>query len=77
MRGEESALRRLNNILDADKEEMNEATRLLALRDFERVAEEYFDKDGKAELSVERDKNGLSVCLRFRASRAKNFTSLK
>ena len=68
---------RLIRVLDGDKEEMNEASRLAALRDLERVAGEYFETEGRAELTVERDKNGIAVCFRFRACRVKNFTSLK
>ncbi|MCI8344064.1 MAG: hypothetical protein HFE25_06440 [Clostridia bacterium] len=70
-------LRRLNAILEADKEEMNEESKRAALRDFQRIAQEYFDLDGELSLKTERVKQGMQVSLTFRAVRIKNFTALK
>ena len=70
-------LRRLNAILEADQEEMNEESKRAALRDFQRIAQEYFDLDGELSLKTERVKQGMQVSLTFRAVRIKNFTALK
>lgn len=74
---EEGALRRLNAMLEADKEGINEESKRAALRDFGRVAKEYFDLDGELSLKAERGKSGMQVTLSFRAVRIKNFSSLK
>lgn len=68
---------RLVNVLEQDKEEMNEPTREAAKRDFSQLAEEYFEKEGDCKLEVKRAKGGYEVNLSFRAVRIKNFTSLK
>lgn len=76
MRDRESKLR-LEQMLDRDKEEMNEASKKAALADFERVAGEYFDVDGDAKLTVKRVKGTYEVSLAFRAVRVKNFSVLQ
>lgn len=76
MRGKESKIR-LEQMLNRDKEEMNEATRKAALADFERVAGEYFDHDGGAKLTVKLVKGGYEVNFSFRAARIKNFSVLR
>lgn len=68
---------RLEKILEQDKEDMNEATKYSAIKDFSRVAGEYFDRDGEPSLSVVHAKGGYSVSFTFRATRVKNFTTLK
>lgn len=68
---------RINRILNCDKEEMNEETRAAAVADFSRIAGEYFETDGEILFSVQKEKNELSVCVRFNAVRVKNFTVLK
>ena len=75
MRDRESKIR-LEQMLDRDKEEMNEASRKTALADLERVAGEYFDVDGEAKLTVKRIKGAYEVNLSFRAVRVKNFSVL-
>lgn len=68
---------RIDRILNADKEEMNQETRAAALADFLRVAQEYFETDGIPAFQVHKTKNGLDVSLNFHAVRVKNFTLLK
>ena len=68
---------RLSQLLKQDKEEMNDESRAAAMRDFKRVAEEYFELEGGVALTMGRDKNGFTVSVSFRASRVKNFTTLK
>lgn len=68
---------RISRILNCDKEEMNEETRAAAVAEFTRVAGEYFETDGDISFSLQKEKNGVSVNLSFRAVRIKNFTVLK
>lgn len=68
---------RLEQILERDKEEMNEASKRAALADLERVAGEYFDLDNGAKLLVKRVKGAYEVNLTFRAVRVKNFSVLQ
>ena len=53
---------------------MSEPSRKAALRDFKRVAEEYFETDGGFSLTLRRDAKGKEVLFSFRMVRAKNFT---
>ena len=76
MREKESKLR-LEQLLEQDKENMNEASRGAALADFVRVAGEYFDVDGNPILQVKRVKGRYEVTLSFRAVRVKNFSVLR
>ena len=68
---------RLTRMLAEDKEEMNAETQTAAVRDFQRVADEYFETDGKAKLEMKKDKEGAGVTLTFHVVRVKNFTMLK
>ncbi len=70
-------LARLERILEADKEDVNEKSRKMALADFLRVANEYFEVEGGLDFHTERSKNGVEVSLRFRATRVKNCISLE
>lgn len=67
---------RLKAMLNEEREELNEATRAAAVADFTRIAEEYFDARDLS-LSLKRGKNATDVTVSFRATRAKNFTTLK
>lgn len=75
--GEENARLRLCRMLEADKEEMNAPSREAALRDFTRVAREYFETDGDVTIGFERKKGGTEVTVRFLSVRVKNFSVLK
>ena len=68
---------RLTRILEQDKEEMSEASHRAALKDFKRVAEEYFETDGGFQLTLQEGKRGKEVVFTFRMVRAKNFTIIK
>ena len=72
----ENTRQRLDKILTEDREEMNEPTRIAALADFSRVAREYFETDN-VDMNMKRCKTGTDVILTFRATRVKNFTTLK
>ena len=67
---------RLNRLITEDREEINDGTRAAALLDFTRVAREYFDTEN-VEMNIKRAKGGTDVSVSFRASRVKNFTTLK
>lgn len=67
---------RLKKMLNDDKEEINDATRAAVLADFTHIAKEYFDTD-TVNLNIKKGKSGTDVSLSFRASRVKNFTTLK
>lgn len=69
--------RRIARMLEQDKEGLNRESRAQALRDFCRVAREYFDLDGEPVFTVEKERHGFSVALSFKASRVKNFTVVK
>ena len=73
----EAARRRLDRMLEADKEEMNEESKRAALRDFMRVAGEYFDVDGEVSLRAEQAGEKTRVTVSFCALRIKNFSVLK
>lgn len=67
---------RLKKMLDDDKEEINEATRAAALADFTHIAKEYFDTD-HVNFNIKKGKSNIDVTLSFKASRVKNFATLK
>ena len=67
---------RLKKMLDDDKEEINDATRAAALSDFTHIAKEYFDTENVA-LNIKRGKSSTDVTVSFKATRVKNFTTLK
>ncbi len=75
MRSETTKMR-LNQIINADKEEMNEATHAAAVADFTHVAKEYFETDA-IDFQMKRTKNHIEVSITFSADRVKNFTILK
>lgn len=72
-----STKHRLARMLAEDKEEMNLETEEAAIRDFQRVADEYFETESKARMSIKKEGGVISVTLVFRAVRVKNFTRLK
>lgn len=72
-----STQQRLAIMLEQDKEEINEATKAAAVRDFSHVAAEYFETDGDASFQMKRTKGGYEVTFTFKAVRVKNFSTLK
>ncbi len=73
---QKNAKYRLEQMLDRDKEEMNEASRNAALADFQRVGNEYFDAEPGAKLTIKRVKGAYEISYSFRAHRVKNFSVL-
>lgn len=68
---------RIARMLEQDKEGLNSASRASALRDFTRVAAEYFELDGEPSFAVRKERRGFEVELVFKASRVKNFTPIR
>lgn len=73
----EATKARLTGILNADKEEMNAATREAVEGELSRIAREFFEPEGEISLVTKRVKNGIDVSIGFHASRVKNFTVIK
>lgn len=71
----EEDLRRIERLLERDKEEMNAESRKAALAEFSRVAEEFFELSSAPDLNVTRERKGFFVTFTVKASRVKNFTS--
>ncbi len=67
---------RLKKMLNDDKEDINEATRAAVLSEFTHIAKEYFDTDNVT-LSIKKGKAATDVNVSFKATRVKNFTTLK
>lgn len=69
-------LRRLEDLLRRDKAVISDEVEAAAVRDFARIAQEYFDLDGRVSFSLREEKGGGLVTLTFRITRVKNFTVL-
>lgn len=54
---------------------MTETERGLFKRDIMKVAGEYFETDGEADVDITKTPNGLSVCVLFKARRIKKIWS--
>ncbi len=67
---------RLKKMLEDDKEEINDATRAAVLADFTHIAKEYFDTEN-VNLNLKKGKSGTDVTVSFKATRVKNFASLR
>ncbi len=72
----EEELRRLEDLLRRDKAIISDEVEAAAVRDFARVAQEYFDLDGRVSFSLREEKDGGVVTMTFRITRVKNFTVL-
>ena len=68
---------RVSRLIDGDRREMNEESAQAAKKELERIAEEFFETDGKSTLTVERGKRDFFVTFTFSAKRVKNFSALK
>lgn len=68
---------RLDLLLKQDKAEMNAETHAAALKEFRRVAEEFFETDGGYVLTTRTNGKRTEVVLTFPIARVKNFTVLR
>lgn len=66
---------RTNGNIRLEREALSEAERKLFLRDITRVVDEYFERDGEAELSITATQGGCSVCILIKARRVKKMRS--
>lgn len=62
----------VTRLLSLDREDMTDLERELFLKDFKRLADEYFEVDGGCDLEVTRSEEGFLVCLIFNVRRIKN-----
>lgn len=62
----------VTKLISLDREDITDLERELFLKDFSRVAEEYFELDGPCDLEVTRSEEGFLVCLIFNARRIKS-----
>lgn len=62
----------VTKMLSLDRENITDLERELFLKDFKRVADEYFEMDGMCDLEVTRSEEGFLICLIFNARRIKN-----
>lgn len=62
----------VTRLLSLDREDMTDLERELFLKDFKRVADEYFEVNGECDLEVTRSEEGFLVCIIFNARRIKN-----
>ncbi len=67
---------RLAALLHRDKAVIDDACEAAVVRELTRVAEEYFELDGRPVLSLREEKGGSTVTVSFRITRVKNFTTL-
>ena len=62
----------VTKLLSLDREDMTDLERELFLKDFKRIADEYFEVNGACDLEVTRSEDGFLVCIIFNAHRIKN-----
>lgn len=74
---EEMTKSRLARMLAEDKEGLNAETAQAALKDFQRIASEYFELESKPRMTTQKEGGFIEVTISFRAVRVKNFTMLK
>lgn len=62
----------VKRMLSFDREDMTDLERELFLKDFKRIAEEYFEPESGFDLEITRSEDGFLVCVIFGARRIKN-----
>lgn len=62
----------VTRLLSLDREDMTDLERELFLKDFKRIAEEYFEIDSPCDLEITRSEDGFLACIIFNAHRIKN-----
>lgn len=65
-------MKSVTKLISLDRDDMSEFERSLFLKDFKRVADEYFECDGEATLEVTRADEGFLVCIIFTSRRIKS-----
>lgn len=62
----------VKRLLSLDREDMTDLERELFLKDFKKVAEEYFEPENGFDMEITRAEEGFLVCIIFNARRIKN-----
>ena len=74
MKAEEK--KRIDDLLQRDKAIITDAVEAAAVREFARIAAEFFELDGDITFSMREEKGKSFVSINFRITRVKNFTTL-
>ena len=74
MKAEEK--KRIDDLLHRDKAIITDAVEAAAVREFARIAAEFFELDGDITFSMGEEKGKSFVSINFRITRVKNFTTL-
>ena len=74
MKAEEK--KRIDDLLHRDKAIITDAVEAAAVREFARIAAEFFELDGDITFSMREEKGKSFVSINFRIARVKNFTTL-
>lgn len=74
MKAEEK--KRIDDLLHRDKAIITDAVEAAAVREFARIAAEFFELDGDITFSMREEKGKSIVSINFRITRVKNFTTL-
>ena len=74
MKAEEK--KRIDDLLHRDKAVITDAVEAAAVREFARIAAEFFELDGDITFSMREEKGKSFVSISFRITRVKNFTTL-
>lgn len=70
-------LKRINDVIQADKSVMSEACKALVLQDFAEKFNEYFDLTGLPRMEIACKNGAYSIGVFFEAERIKKFNVLK
>ncbi len=65
-------MKNLSKTLSLDREDVSETQRELFLKDFKKLAEEYFESGSAPSLEVTRSDDGFLLCVIWTARRVKN-----
>lgn len=68
--------KRIDDLLHRDKAIITDAVEAAAVREFARIAAEFFELDGDITFSMREEKGKSFVNISFRITRVKNFTTL-
>ena len=68
--------KRIGELLHRDKAIITDAMEAAAVREFARVASEFFELDGGITFSMHEERGKSCVSISFRINRVKNFTTL-
>ena len=73
----EDKLKRINDVIQADKSVMSEGCKALVLQDFAEKFSEYFDLNGLPRMELTCKNGAYQIQIAFEAERIKKFNVLK